>query len=102
MARIEDLIASVADAQLRAAIDDEVKALKTRTSFGLVYEQHLPETLCLGVNGGLRLLLHEMHVASMAGKQRFLGWADAWLGPHGRGQPLGLALRRDLIATHAP
>jgi hypothetical protein len=52
--------------------------------------------------GSCTLLLHEMHVASMVGKQRFLGWADAWLGPHGRGQPLGLALRRDLIATHAP
>jgi adenine-specific DNA-methyltransferase len=55
VARIEDLVASVPDAQLRAAIDDEVKALKTWTSFGLVYEQHLPETLCLGVNGGLRV-----------------------------------------------
>ena len=54
MARLEDLIASVKDAQLRDALRDEVKELKNRTRFGLVYERHLPETLCLGVNGGLR------------------------------------------------
>lgn len=43
------------------------------------------------------LLVHELHVAATVGKQRFLQWADAWLGPHGRGQQLGLALRRELI-----
>jgi len=55
VARLEDLVASVKDATLRAALQDEVKELKTRTRFGLVYERHLPETLCLGVNGGLRV-----------------------------------------------
>jgi adenine-specific DNA-methyltransferase len=55
LARLEDLVASVKDAGLQQALRDEVKALKTRTRFGLVYERHLPETLCLGVNGGLRI-----------------------------------------------
>lgn len=55
MARLEDLIASVKDAHIRDALRDEVKALKNRTRFGLVYERHLPETLNLGVNGGLRV-----------------------------------------------
>jgi len=55
MARLEDLIASVPDAQVRDALSAEVKTLKSRTKFGLVYERHLPETLCLGVNGGLRV-----------------------------------------------
>lgn len=45
------------------------------------------------------LLLHELHIAHIVGKAKFLQWADAWLGPHARGQPLGLALRRDLIAA---
>lgn len=45
------------------------------------------------------LLLHELHIAHIVGKQRFLSWADGWLGPHARGQQLGLALRRDLIAA---
>lgn len=55
MARLEDLIASVKDAQLRDALQDEVKELKNQTRFGLVYERHLPETLCLGINGGLQV-----------------------------------------------
>ncbi len=55
LARLEDLIASVEDAQLRQVLADEVKALKSQTTFGLVYERHLPETLCLAANGGLRL-----------------------------------------------
>jgi len=55
LARLEDLIASVEDVQLRDALGHEVKALKTQTRFGLVYERHLPETVCLGVNGGLRV-----------------------------------------------
>jgi adenine-specific DNA-methyltransferase len=55
LARVEDLIESVKDAQLRDALRDEVKELKNGTRFGLVYERHIPETLCLGVNGGLRV-----------------------------------------------
>jgi hypothetical protein len=35
-------------------------------------------------------------------RKRLLGWADDWLGPNARGQPLGLALRRDLIDRLAP
>ena len=50
----EDLIASVKDAQLRDALRATKSGTKNRTRFGLVYERHLPDTLCLGVNGGLR------------------------------------------------
>ncbi len=53
MARLEDLVSSIEDRQLRLALADEVKALKSHTTFGLVYERHLPETLCLAANGGL-------------------------------------------------
>ena len=55
MARLEDLIDSVADGDLAAALRSEVKALKERTSFGLVFERHIPETALLSVNRGLRV-----------------------------------------------
>jgi adenine-specific DNA-methyltransferase len=47
MAKIEDLIAQVPDERLRKAIAGEVKALKKTKKFGLVFEEHLPETLRL-------------------------------------------------------
>jgi hypothetical protein len=51
---------------------------------------------------GCTLLLHELHIAAIVGRAQLLQWADAWLGPNAHGQQLGLALRRDLIAQHAP
>ena len=41
MAKIEDLIAHIADERLQKAIALEVKALKRTKKFGLVFEQHL-------------------------------------------------------------
>ena len=45
MARLEDLIQDIANPRLRAQIGREVGLLKTRKKFGLVFEQHLPETV---------------------------------------------------------
>ncbi len=47
MAKIEDLIAQIPDERLRKGIADEVKALKKTKRFGLVFEEHLPETVRL-------------------------------------------------------
>lgn len=47
MAKIEDLIAQVPDERLRKGIAAEVKALKRTKRFGLVFEEHLPETVRL-------------------------------------------------------
>ena len=47
MAKIEDLIAKIPDERLKKAIGDEVKALKKTKKFGLVFEEHLPETVRL-------------------------------------------------------
>lgn len=47
MAKVEDLIAQIADERLRKGIAAEVKALKKTKKFGLVFEEHLPETVRL-------------------------------------------------------
>ena len=55
MAKLEQLLESVADAKLRAELEAEVAALKDRTHFGLVYERHLPETVVVGDLDGLKV-----------------------------------------------
>ena len=47
MAKIEDLIGQIPNERLRKAIAGEVKALKRTKKFGLVFEEHLPETVRL-------------------------------------------------------
>jgi adenine-specific DNA-methyltransferase len=47
MAKIEDLIAQIPNERLRKALAGEVKALKKTKKFGLVFEEHLPETVRL-------------------------------------------------------
>lgn len=47
MARIEDLIAQIPDERLRKALSADVKSLKKSKQFGLVFEEHLPETVRL-------------------------------------------------------
>lgn len=47
MAKIEDLIAQIPDERLRKAIGIEVRELKKTKKFGLVFEEHLPETVRL-------------------------------------------------------
>lgn len=45
MARIEDLVEEVRDQRLRDELLREVKKLKQNKKFGLVFEEHLPETV---------------------------------------------------------
>lgn len=47
MAKIEDLINEVADPGLRDRLAREVKELKDTKRFGLVFEEHIPETVSL-------------------------------------------------------
>lgn len=47
MAKIEDLIAQIPDERLKKAIGAEVRELKRNKKFGLVFEEHLPETVRL-------------------------------------------------------
>ena len=43
MARIDDLIQQITDEELRNRIQDEAKKLSKQKTFGLVFEEHLPE-----------------------------------------------------------
>ncbi len=45
MAKIEDLIDDIADPALRKRIAGEVRELKRTKRFGLVFEEHIPETV---------------------------------------------------------
>lgn len=47
MAKIEDLIDEIADPPLRERIAGEVRELKRTKRFGLVFEEHIPETVSL-------------------------------------------------------
>jgi len=47
MAKIEDLVAQIPDERLKKAVGAEVRELKKNKKFGLVFEEHLPETLRL-------------------------------------------------------
>ena len=47
MAKIEDLIDEIADPALRERIAGEVRELKRTKRFGLVFEEHIPETVSL-------------------------------------------------------
>lgn len=47
MARLEDLIDQIGDGGLRRAIDQEVRELKRRQRFGIVFERHIPEVVSL-------------------------------------------------------
>jgi adenine-specific DNA-methyltransferase len=55
MAHLEDLIAEVESSALRGAIADEIRLLKKRMRFGLVFERHIPETALLAPSVGLRV-----------------------------------------------
>ena len=47
MAKIEDLVEDISDEKLRAKVAEEVKTLKLSKRFGLVFEEHVPETVAL-------------------------------------------------------
>ena len=52
MAKIEDLVAQIPDERLKKAIGAEVRELKKNKKFGLVFEEHLPETVTIAEAAG--------------------------------------------------
>ena len=55
MALLEHLLAEIDDNDLRTKIESEVKSLKNRTEFGLVFERHIPESVVVASEGILRV-----------------------------------------------
>ncbi len=49
MAAINDLIAQIQDPILRAKIEQEANKLSKQKKFGLVFEEHLPESRLCGL-----------------------------------------------------
>ena len=47
MARIDDLVAQIADKALKQRLESALADMRRRQRFGLVYEEHLPETTAL-------------------------------------------------------
>ena len=51
MAKIDDLLSEIGDGKLRGHLTDAVADLRRRKKFGLVYEEHIPETVLLSAAG---------------------------------------------------
>ena len=47
MSKLDDLISQIGDAKLRVQLEDAARELRARKKFGLVFEQHIPETTVL-------------------------------------------------------
>ncbi|KGN39273.1 site-specific DNA-methyltransferase [Knoellia subterranea] len=47
MAHIDNLVASITDATLRAALEEELRKLSNQRQFGLVFNEHKPESILL-------------------------------------------------------
>ena len=47
MARIDELLKRVDDIELRQRLADEIAFLRNKNQFGLVFEDHLPESTIL-------------------------------------------------------
>lgn len=59
MARLEDLIKEIAEPALRVQIASELAKLKAKKKFGLVFEEHIPETIQLpdlSLKAGVRVV----------------------------------------------
>lgn len=51
MAAIDDLLEQIQDSALRCQLEAAVSKLRQRTKFGLVFEEHIPETVLLSAAG---------------------------------------------------
>lgn len=62
MAKLEDLVSEIAEPALRGRIAAELARLKAKKKFGLVFEEHIPETILLPdlpIKAGVRVVQKE-------------------------------------------
>ena len=100
MARIEDLIDEIADSKLREQIAREVKHLKAHKRFGLVYEEHVPETVALfglQVRPGDVVLVRTEPDDSTRWEVKSVEGDKAEIGPIGNGEVVAVVPTRDLL-----
>ena len=101
MAELEDLIASVEGVQLRDALANEVRRLKDRTRFGLVYERHLPESTLLPSSAGIGIGTEVRLRKDPDNRRRLvvtkINRATAWVTEDGSAEAVRVSLRDLLI-----
>lgn len=100
MARLEHLISEVPDARLRAALADEVKKLKKGKRFGLVFEEHSPETTQIPgfpVKPGARVALCDGESDDLFIVQRLSNGKKAAIVPERGGDEQTVELRQLVV-----
>jgi adenine-specific DNA-methyltransferase len=101
MARIEDLIKDIDDPTLRDQIASEVSKLKARKTFGLVFEQHLPEVLLLPglpIKPGARVVKRCGNAADFFVVKALTNGKKVSIAP-ARGGPEEIATKEELVVV---
>ena len=104
MARIEDLIDEIADPGLRDEIARQVKLLKSTKRFGLVFEDHVPETVSLhGLTIRAGSIVQERRKPEETTRFRVLSVKDgkATIIPVGFDEPVETVASEDLLVVKA-
>lgn len=100
MARIDDLIAQISDRSLRQKLESALTDMKKRQRFGLVYEEHVPETTTL-LHFPVQVGATVQRRSDTDGKQLYLVKAtnsrNARLEPEGGGQEESVPLKDLLV-----
>lgn len=102
MAKIEDLVDEIRDPQLRERIAEEVKRLKETKTFGLVFEEHIPETVSLyGLPIRPGLIVQNRTTPNDSTEFEVLSVDDgtATLVPRGAAEPESTAETTDLLVV---
>lgn len=104
MARIEDLIDEIGVADLREQIARQVKLLKSTKRFGLVFEDHVPETVSLyGLDVRPGLVVQNRRIPDDTTRYRVLSVEDekATIAPVGLDEPMETVASEDLLVVKA-
>lgn len=94
MALLDDLLNDISDPELRARLSEQVAALRKEKKFGLVFEQHLPELLCLQdarIHRGMRVALRNGAIGQTYIVEKIRG-DKAHCKPEGGGDAVAFSL----------
>jgi adenine-specific DNA-methyltransferase len=94
MALVDDLPNDIADPELRARLREQIAALRKEKKFGLVFEHHLPELLCIHdacIHRGARVALRNGAIGQTYIVDELAG-RSALCRPEGGGEPVRFEL----------